>query len=209
MIRNHKDAWIQAIATIVGAIIGVAATIGASVAAPGKVPGLAQPTATVTRTIVPSPSGSTPAPISTPNPTLAPASAEVALSKFPEENISGSGTPGSYRLKGQDYTESIALRLGSVGRPTQGEYTLTSPYRSFKATAGVNDRQSTSLVIQFAVYGNGKLLGEKKSAAYSKPVEFELDISGMQKLTLEATRVSGDFSGTDPSAIFGYARVLP
>jgi hypothetical protein len=209
MIRNHKDAWIQATATIVGAIIGVAATIGASAAAPGKIPGLAQPTATVTHTITPSPSGSTPPPISTPSPTLALASTEVALSKFPDENIAGSGAPGSYRLNGQDYTESIALRLGSVGRPIHGEYTLTSPYRSFKATAGVNDRQSTSLVIQFAVYGNGKLLGEKRIASYSKPVEFELGISGMQKLTLEATRLSGDFSGMDPSAIFGDAQVLP
>ena len=208
MIRNHKDAWIQASATIVGAIIGVVATMVASAAAPGKIPGLAQPTATVTHTITPT-SGATSAASPTPNPTFAPASTEMALSKFPDENVSGSGSPGSYRINGRDYTESIALRLGSVGEPSHGDYTLTAPYRSFHTTGGVNDRQSTSLVIQFAVYGNGKLLGDKKTASYSKPVEFNLDISGMQKLTLEATRIRGDFSGGDPSALFGDAQVLP
>ncbi|MCC2594479.1 endo-alpha-N-acetylgalactosaminidase family protein [Tessaracoccus sp. OS52] len=103
----------------------------------------------------------------------------------------GSGDGGPLRLDGVTYPKGIGAHAYS-----RVDFGLGGECTQFQAVVGVDDAQTRGS-IQFAVYGDGNLIHQTGVLRGSDPsVELDLDISGVQTLSLRVTD-GGDGVGND------------
>ncbi|WP_248965032.1 NPCBM/NEW2 domain-containing protein [Sphaerisporangium perillae] len=221
--RRHArgNAWISFGAPVLTALITLVGTLAGLFFAPTGIARTIAPNAAVTETVthtVTSTVTATPAVTITVTPdsevTTEPASGTVGSAVYLGDlsdkvtAYQGGYGHGSYSINGHDYVHSVGLEVGSVGYTRWVEYTIDGSYTTFKGDLGLNDELATDSVVEFAIYGNGKLL-KKLSVRYAKPVPVTVPISGLVKLRIAATRTSGGTGNGSEGAVFGDASLTP
>ncbi|MFI6600534.1 NPCBM/NEW2 domain-containing protein [Nonomuraea sp. NPDC050536] len=217
---NDKDrrsargnALIAAGAPIAAAVVTLVGTLVSLHFSPSGVASLVAPNAAVTatvvqtvlRTVTAQPIVTTEPPAS-PGPTPATGGAMAYLADMQDAITDSHGTagPGGFKINGTSYLHSIGVEVWQPSYTAWSEYTLDGSYRRFEATLGLRDELATDSSVEFVVYGNGKAL-YRKTVKYTQQVKMAVDITGLVKLRLSATRVNGDNRANDRGAVFGDA----
>lgn len=109
-----------------------------------------------------------------------------------EESDSGIEDSGNATLNATTYTNSLWMRTCS-GWPYEGSspsvgYDLSRASTRFHAVVGMDDDQVSGSFAQFRVYGDGRLLADQR-AALGEPVTLDVDVSGVLRLTIQATGI--------------------
>ncbi len=108
------------------------------------------------------------------------------------ENNAGDGPP--LTLGGEVFPKGIGAHA-----PSTIDYDLSAlECTRFQATVGVDDSRGGGGSVQFAVYGDGELIGEQTDvlSGGDTPVELDMDITGVETLSLRITD-GGDGNGSD------------
>ncbi len=84
------------------------------------------------------------------------------------------------RLDGVQYERGIALHSRTVA-----VYRLSGPYRRFQAIAGIDDRVRPRGNVRLIISGDGRELLAKTIAGTDAPLEIDVDLTGVRRLTIE------------------------
>ena len=98
--------------------------------------------------------------------------------------------PGTI-LDGQTYAHALAFPAKTVA-----EYRLTEPYTSFRAIAGIDDRFRPWGQVRLTICGDGRLLYDEIIPGDRPAVRLNLDITGIQTLTITADFPNGPIPGS-------------
>jgi hypothetical protein len=74
---------------------------------------------------------------------------------------------------------------------SEAEFDLKGLYKKFSALAGLDGNSNESSTAEFIVLGDGKELWRSGSVTRSEPKPVEVDVTGIQKLTLRSTSDAG------------------
>ena len=105
-------------------------------------------------------------------------------------------------MSGIPYAHSVAM--GTVGGSSV-EYDLGRHYRRLQATIGLRDDSGSSDQVKIEVFGDGRSLFSQVMAI-GQAAPLDVDVTGVLRLKLSATLVSGSGGGT--SAVWGDIRIL-
>jgi serine/threonine protein kinase len=115
---------------------------------------------------------------------------------------------GSASIGGTDFTHSLQQGVSTCASAQSVEYNIAKGYRRFVATAGIDDNgQDSSLVTQLEIFGDGRELSNTK-VTYGKPDPINVDVSGVLRLKVEFTPVTGTDCDGDDLLTLGTAQLL-
>lgn len=188
--------WITSITGIVCALIALAGVYFAPAGVAEKIAPNAAVTVTQTVTVSANPTDS-----GTPG-----TGAPVYLADEADLITASQGSygPGAYAINGTSYLHSFGLEIYSSSYTAWTEYTLDGTYRTFTATLGLNDELATDSAAEFVISGSaGPLL--RKTVKLTEKAPISVNITGMVKLRIAVTRVSGETDSHVRGAVFGDA----
>ncbi|MEU4565162.1 protein kinase [Micromonospora sp. NPDC023956] len=99
-------------------------------------------------------------------------------------------TPGTFRLAGRDYPDSLAADCGFSDSTSVTEYSLDGGYRRFTATVGITADPGTSAHGTFRAKVDGKLVGSWV-VTRDQVGSVDLDLTGARTLVLESVDKRG------------------
>ncbi|MFD1831230.1 NPCBM/NEW2 domain-containing protein [Streptomyces desertarenae] len=116
------------------------------------------------------------------------------LSAMVPQDGSETLTPGSFRLAGRDYPDSLSRDCQFSGDALSGgtEYVLEGRYTRFTATVGITaGPDNADAVGTFGVRVDGKLAGSW-TATRDRTASIKVDLTGAERLTLQTVDLVGD-----------------
>lgn len=116
------------------------------------------------------------------------------LSAMVPQDGSETLTPGSFRLAGRDYPDSLSRGCQFSGDALSGgtEYVLEGRYTRFTATVGITaGPDNADAVGTFGVRVDGKLAGSW-TATRDRTASIKVDLTGAERLTLQTVDLVGD-----------------
>ncbi|GAA3127386.1 NPCBM/NEW2 domain-containing protein [Streptosporangium carneum] len=124
------------------------------------------------------------------------------LSELPQ--VSGGAQHGPADVNGQRYANSVILEVGSWWpTPTNAvEYNLSRHWSDLHATVGVSDDAPADTRMRFEAWADNRRLYRKELGLGQSDV-MDLDVSGVLRLRLQATLISGEYA----NAVWGDAAV--
>lgn len=100
--------------------------------------------------------------------------------------------PASFRMTGRDYPNSLSTGCGLSDGVSITDYPLNSKYQRFTATLGITtDPEDGDAVGTFRLRADDKLL-DSWTATRNRTAKVDIDITGVERLTLESVDLIGD-----------------
>ncbi|MEU9191138.1 NPCBM/NEW2 domain-containing protein [Streptomyces sp. NPDC048484] len=139
-------------------------------------------------------------------------SAPVSVSGLPYAEGSSELQPGSFRMDGREYADSLSEGCGLATERLGGgtEYALKGQYTKFTATLGVTaGPDDADAVGTFGVLVDGKRAGSW-TATRDRLVQIAIDVKGAERLTLQSADLVGDplYCKVD-RFVWGNPRLIP
>ncbi|MFG1941519.1 NPCBM/NEW2 domain-containing protein [Nonomuraea sp. NPDC048826] len=204
--RRHArgNTLIAAGASVLSALVALGGTLATIYFSPRDVAEQFAPnaatTTTVTHTIRQTVTAPAPNPV-TPEPGTGDSD---HLAEMERTAAYGTARTGTFPINGTPFTQSVALGVSAPSYTSFREYTLDGTYRNFTATLGLNDELRTDASVEFVISGNGKVL-HRQTVKYTQRADVSLDVTGLVKLRVEATRVTGRPDDHSAGAVYGSA----
>ncbi|WP_250280550.1 protein kinase domain-containing protein [Frankia sp. CiP1_Cm_nod2] len=119
--------------------------------------------------------------------------------------VAGDPSTGSKTVNGKTYPHSLYT---CTRRSSSFEFDLGRHYRTFQATAGIaDDAWDSSIRILYEVFVDGSP-AYRKDIGFGESVPISLDLTGVLRLKLTQTFVSGNKNGSCDYNVWGDARLL-
>ena len=112
-------------------------------------------------------------------PYLGEADDSAAARAFFRPSVDKSLDGGPLRLGGREYAKGLAVRSR-----TELSYRLPEKYRTFAATAGIDDRLRPAGSVRLVIMGDERTLFDGTLSGEDAPRAIELDVSGVSRLKL-------------------------
>ena len=116
---------------------------------------------------------------------------DIGVGAWPFFNYGRTGRDGSFpiEVEGTAYQLGLGMHPANDGKPFSVKYKLNGQYKTLQTACGLNyTAKSLKGVVNFAVYGDGRLLWT--SAPFKSPADFDftaVNVKGVQVLELRTT----------------------